>query len=57
MDSQTAKNLCTEIGLERARVEEFKGTLRGDLIQPRDEGYDEARKVCNGMIDRHPVIP
>ena len=57
MDSQTAKNLCTEIGLERARLEEFKGTLRGDLIQPRDEGYDEARKVCNGMIDRHPVIP
>jgi hypothetical protein len=31
--------------LDEATVAEFKASLRGDLIQPEDEGYDEARKV------------
>src|SRR3990170_3620887 len=35
-------------------VDQFKASLRGELIQPGDEGYDEARKVYNGMIDRRP---
>ncbi len=35
-------------------VEEFKSSLRGELIRPGDEGYDAVRKVYNGMIDRHP---
>ena len=30
----------------------LKATLRGELIAPGDSGYDEARKVYNGMIDR-----
>ena len=29
--------------------------LRGDLIQPGDPGYDEARKVYNAMIDKQPA--
>ena len=29
--------------------------LRGPLIQPGDEGYDAARAVYNGMIDRRPA--
>jgi hypothetical protein len=32
----------------------LKGTLRGDLIEPDDSRYDEARKVYNGMIDKRP---
>ena len=32
----------------------LKGTLRGDLIEPNDPRYDAARKVYNGMIDKHP---
>ena len=32
----------------------LKASLRGELIQPTDDGYDEARSVYNGMIDRHP---
>ena len=39
-----------------AAIEEFRLSLRGELIGPRDEGYDEARKVFNGMIDRHPRL-
>jgi FAD/FMN-containing dehydrogenase len=35
---------------------EFKQSLRGELIQPSDEGYDGARKVYNAMIDRRPGL-
>src|SRR5579872_7492851 len=34
----------------------LKASLRGELIQPDDESYDAARKVYNGMIDRHPAL-
>jgi FAD/FMN-containing dehydrogenase len=40
--------------LDEATVEQFKTGLRGDLIQLGDPGYDEARKVYNGMIDKRP---
>jgi len=39
-----------------ATVEKFKTSLRGELIQPTDERYDEARKVWNGMFDRRPAL-
>src|SRR6266513_2778163 len=34
----------------------LKASLRGELIQSNDEGYDTARKVYNGMIDKHPAL-
>src|ERR1700680_2169053 len=37
-------------------IDQLKATLRGELIQPSDASYDEARKVNNGMIDRHPAL-
>jgi hypothetical protein len=37
-------------------ISEFKNQLRGELIQPTDTGYDEARKVYNAMISRKPVL-
>jgi FAD/FMN-containing dehydrogenase len=40
--------------LDEVSVEQFKTGLRGELIQPDDPGYDEARKVYNGMIDKRP---
>lgn len=30
--------------------------LRGAVIEPGDPSYDDARKVYNGMIDRHPRL-
>jgi FAD/FMN-containing dehydrogenase len=34
----------------------LKASLRGELIQPGDEGYDAARKVYNAMIDKRPAL-
>jgi len=39
-----------------AAVDQFRSTLRGDLIGPADAEYEEARMVFNGMIDRHPSL-
>ena len=42
--------------LEEAVVQEFAADLRGELLRPEDDGYDTARAVFNGMIDRHPAL-
>ena len=34
----------------------LKASLRGELIQPGDEGYDAARKVYNAMINKRPAL-
>jgi len=34
----------------------LKSAIRGDLILPTDAGYDAARQVYNGMIDKHPKL-
>ena len=38
-----------------ARDADFAG-FSGELLRPGDEGYDEARRVHNGMIDKHPGL-
>lgn len=38
-----------------APMDDLAGLLRGDLIMPGHGGYDEARKVWNAMIDKHPA--
>jgi FAD/FMN-containing dehydrogenase len=40
--------------MKSTTLDQFKASLRGDLIQASDEGYDAARKVYNAMIDRRP---
>jgi FAD/FMN-containing dehydrogenase len=44
------------IVLARADIEDFRARLRGDLLLPDAAGYEEARKVWNGMIDRRPAL-
>ena len=46
----------TRVTLDKAAVQELKARLRGELIQPEDAAYEAARKVYNGMIDRHPAL-
>ncbi len=41
---------------EEAVVQEFVASFRGELIRPEDDGYDAARAVYNGMIDKRPAL-
>jgi FAD/FMN-containing dehydrogenase len=38
----------------QATVDALAGALRGDVIRPGDDGYEQARRVHNAMIDRRP---
>ena len=42
--------------LEETAVEEFKSHLRGALLGKGDDGYEQARMVWNGNIDRRPAL-
>ncbi|MBR0693584.1 FAD-binding oxidoreductase [Bradyrhizobium lablabi] len=33
----------------------LRRTVRGEVVAPGDVAYDQARKVWNGMVDRHPA--
>jgi FAD/FMN-containing dehydrogenase len=39
----------------RTDLVRLRATLSGSLLTPEDEGYDQARSVWNGMIDRRPA--
>jgi hypothetical protein len=32
-------------------LETFRGAIKGELLQPSDSGYDDARIVWNASID------
>ena len=42
--------------LAGAAIVEFKTSMRGPVLCVGDEGYEEARQVWNGLIDRHPAL-
>ena len=42
--------------LEEAAIQEFAAGFLGQVIRPGDSGYDEARTVYNGMIDKRPAL-
>src|SRR6516225_11067065 len=37
-------------------LDQLRISFRGELIEPGDPGYDSARKVYNGMIDKRPRL-
>lgn len=58
--AETMTRICTirgsETALNRATLETFENGLRGTVLRPGEAGYDEARSLWNGMIDRHPAL-
>ena len=43
------------VGVEQAAVTELRASLHGEVIDRLHPDYDRARKVWNGLIDRHPA--
>ena len=46
----------TPITVDETAIQELASRLRGALIRPGDTGYEQARAVYNGMIDRRPAL-
>ena len=46
----------SDTGLKGEALEALAGRMRGRLLTPEADGYDGARAIWNGMIDRKPAI-
>ena len=44
------------IGLEKAMVDGFRSSLRGEVLAPGECGYEEARQLYNAVFDKHPAL-
>ena len=42
--------------LNDTSIKELGASLRGRVIEPQDAGYDDARRVYNGMINKRPRL-
>ncbi len=54
--SNTAGYRAGSSEVDGAATEAFGKSLRGTLLTPGQEGYDAARRIWNGMIDRRPAL-
>jgi FAD/FMN-containing dehydrogenase len=45
-----------ECVLDDSVVDKFAAGLRGELLRPHEHGYDAARRVWNGMVDKRPAL-
>ena len=41
--------------LETTAFDQLRGSFRGELLLPTSPGYDTARGIWNGTVDRHPA--
>jgi FAD/FMN-containing dehydrogenase len=55
MVEQTIVNVAGD-SVDASAIEEFRAGIRGPVFAPSDDGYNEARKIWNAMIDRHPAL-
>ena len=57
MTTITAKHIDGEqTAIADSKIEKFKDQLRGELIQPGDNNYENARQLYNAMIDKRPLM-
>ena len=46
----------TTADIDDATIDALRASLSGAVLRPGDDGYDEARTIFNGMIDRRPGL-
>ena len=42
--------------LDDSTLESLVDSVRGEVLQPSDDGYDDARTVWNGTVDKRPAL-
>jgi FAD/FMN-containing dehydrogenase len=42
--------------LDESAIATLRAGLQGEIIRPDDPAYEQARRVYNGMIDKHPAM-
>jgi FAD/FMN-containing dehydrogenase len=42
--------------IHKPALEDLRSSLRGDVLLPRDVGYDDARRIFNALIDHRPAL-
>lgn len=55
-DLRAVKLSGAETTIERAAAQDLRASLSGTLLAPGENGYESARHVWNGMIDKHPAL-
>lgn len=48
--------LTTEMTLDAEAIQGFVEGVRGAVLRSGDQGYDDARAIWNGLIDRRPAL-
>src|SRR6476659_102729 len=51
-----ASEVMTKGSVDAQALEAFVAGVRGPVLRPGDDGYDEARAIWNGLIDRKPAL-
>ena len=51
-----AAETATGATVDAEAMEAFAAGVRGPVLGPDDAGYDEARRIWNGLIDRRPAL-
>ena len=51
-----ASEVMTKGSVDAEALEGFVAGIRGPVLRPGDDGYDEARAIWNGLIDRKPAL-
>jgi FAD/FMN-containing dehydrogenase len=54
-DLRLADDPATKPTLHASDIAQLRQTIRGELVVPDDAGYDQARRVWNGMVDKRPT--
>lgn len=48
--------MSQQVALRDGTIEQLRETVGGQVITPGDASYEQARRVWNGRIDRHPAL-
>src|SRR5581483_4362935 len=55
-DSEGGRCMTATSTIDAERLQELRAGLAGTVLEPGDDGYEAARRVHNGLIDRRPAL-